>query len=55
MGVFYAVDAAHAQRIAEGLQAWLAAIPDALWQLFMVGYLGYTGGRSWEKIKGVAK
>jgi hypothetical protein len=55
MGVLYAFDANHAQKIATGLQAWLAAIPDPVWQLFTVGYLGYTGGRSWEKIKGAAK
>ncbi|HWE72519.1 MAG TPA: 3TM-type holin [Stellaceae bacterium] len=55
MGVLYAFDPAHAQKIAVGLGAWLAAIPDPVWQLFTVGYLGYTGGRSWEKIKGAAK
>ena len=55
MGMLYAVDASHAAKIAQGLQAWLAAIPDPVWQLFTVGYLGYTGGRSWEKIKGVSK
>jgi hypothetical protein len=55
MGVLYAFDADHAQKIAQGLQAWLAAIPDPVWQLFTLGYLGYTGGRSWEKIKGVSK
>ncbi|HVA15479.1 MAG TPA: 3TM-type holin [Stellaceae bacterium] len=55
MGVLYAFDANHAQKIAAGLQAWLAAIPDPVWQLFTVGYLGYTGGRSWEKIKGASR
>jgi hypothetical protein len=55
MGVLYAFDPGHAQKIALGLQAWLTAIPDPVWQLFTVGYLGYTGGRSWEKIKGVSK
>jgi len=55
MGVLYAFDPDHAQKIAQGLGAWLAAIPDPVWQLFTVGYLGYTGGRSWEKIKGVSK
>ncbi len=55
MGVLYAFDPNHAQKIALGLGAWLAAIPDPVWQLFTVGYLGYTGGRSWEKIKGVSK
>ena len=55
MGILYAFDARHAQAIATGLQAWLVAIPDPVWQLFTVGYLGYTGGRSWEKIKGASK
>jgi hypothetical protein len=42
-------------RMATGLQKWLAAIPDALWALFGAGYLGYTGARTWEKSKGAAK
>ena len=53
MGVLFAF--APANGIAIGLQKWLAAIPDAVWQLFTFGYLGYTGGRSWEKIKGASK
>ena len=40
--------------VAHGLQMWLAAIPDSLYTLFGVGYLGYTGSRAIEKIKGVA-
>jgi Holin of 3TMs, for gene-transfer release len=55
MGVLWAFDPDHADKIAIGLQHWLAAIPDPVWQLFTFGYLGYTGGRSWEKIKGAAK
>ena len=42
-------------RMATGLQKWLAAIPDAMWALFGAGYLGYTGARTWEKGKGAAK
>jgi preprotein translocase subunit SecY len=42
-------------RMATGLQKWLAAIPDALWALFGAGYLGYAGARTWEKTKGVSK
>lgn len=38
-----------------GVQGWLAAIPDELWWLFGAGYLGYTGARSLEKRKGMAK
>ena len=44
-----------ATAVAEGMDQWLKAIPDSMWQLFGVGYLGYTGGRSWEKGKGVTK
>lgn len=55
MGVLWAFDPAHADKIATGLQHWLAAIPDPVWQLFTFGYLGYTGGRSWEKIKGASR
>ncbi len=55
MGVLWAFAPAAADAIATGLQKWLAAIPDAVWQLFTFGYLGYTGGRSWEKIKGASK
>ena len=44
-----------AERVAIGLQKWLAAIPDALWALFGAGYLGYTGARTWEKNKGLVK
>lgn len=31
------------------------AIPEALWWTFSAGYLGYTGFRTNEKLKGVAK
>lgn len=40
--------------VAHGLQLWLAAIPDSLYTLFGVGYLGYTGSRTLEKVKGVS-
>jgi len=29
------------------------AIPEALWYTFTVGYLGYTGGKTFEAVKGV--
>ena len=50
--VFYPEGAA---RFALGMQAFLKAIPDSLWSLFGVGYLGYAWVRSWEKGKGLAK
>lgn len=38
-----------------GFQKWLAAIPENMWYLFGAGYLGYTGSRTFEKVKGVTK
>jgi hypothetical protein len=55
MGALYAVQPAAAGAVAAGSKAWLAALPDGLWQLFGLGYLGYTGGRTFEKWKGVTK
>jgi hypothetical protein len=40
---------------AKNLKDLLAAIPSDLWWLFGAGYLGYTGARSFEKARGVAK
>ena len=55
LGVLYAFDPKHADLIAVGLQKWLAAIPDTLWQMFGFCFCGYTAGRTMEKIKGVAR
>jgi len=39
-----------ALQIANGMKAWLAAVPDSLWAVFGVGYTGYTVARSaWDK------
>ena len=39
-----------AVQIANGMKAWLAAVPDTLWAVFGVGYTGYTVARSaWDK------
>lgn len=43
-----------ASSVAGGMKAWLSAIPEELYALFGVGYLGYTGARMWEKKKGAA-
>lgn len=40
------------QQAAHNIGNMLAAIPDALWTTFTVGYLGYTGARSYDKKKG---
>lgn len=37
--------------LANGMKMWLSAIPEELWTVFGVGYLGYTGARSFEKFK----
>jgi hypothetical protein len=55
MGVLYAVAPAHAQHVAEGFRAWLQAIPEPIITLMEVGYLGYTGARTWDKWKGAGK
>lgn len=55
MGVVSAVDPTVAGNITAGVQAFLAAIPDILYQVFIAGFLGYTGARTFEKVKGIAK
>lgn len=55
MGVLYAFNPAMAMNIGAGLKTWLTAIPDTLYQLFGVGYLGYAAGRTIDKIKGNTK
>lgn len=51
MGILYALSPATAQAIATGMKEWLAAIPDALWDAFLFGYLGYAAARSYDKSK----
>jgi len=51
MGVLSAFSPATATAIADGFRAWLAAIPSDIITLMGVGYLGYTGARSWDKTK----
>lgn len=46
---------AHVAQAADNIGNLLAAIPDALWTLFGAGYLGYTGARTVDKIKGSGK
>jgi hypothetical protein len=55
MGILSAFKPDAAASVAGGFKLWLAAIPDSLYTLFGVGYLGYTGSRAVEKIKGVTK
>ena len=55
MGIVSAFRPEIAAAIATGMQAWLKAIPDSLYTLFGVGYVGYVGARSYEKGKGVSQ
>jgi len=50
MGLVAAIWPEKAVVIANGMKAWLAAVPDSLWAVFGVGYTGYTVARSaWDK------
>jgi hypothetical protein len=49
MGALHAFDPAMAVSIADGMKAWLSAIPQEMWMLFGVGYTGYTYARSKDK------
>lgn len=55
MGILTAFNPIAATAIATGMKAWLAAIPQELYTLFGVGYVGYAWNRSKEKIAGVTK
>lgn len=52
MGVISAFKPAIALNIANGMKAYLGAIPTGLWTTFGIGYGGYTVARSaWDKRK----
>ena len=38
-----------------GFKAWMSSIPDSILTLFGTVMTGYVLGRSWEKVKGVAR
>jgi hypothetical protein len=54
MGFLFAVSPEVAANVTTGVSSWLESIPDSMWQLFGVGYLGYTAARSVDKSR-VAK
>ena len=51
MGLISAAQPAMAKDIANGMNAYLAGIPEPLYALFGTGYLGYTVAREWGKTK----
>jgi len=55
MGVIAAFRPEAARDIAQGMNAYLAGLPEPLYALFGTGYLGYTAARQWGKIKGVER
>ncbi|OPY70628.1 MAG: hypothetical protein A4E57_00472 [Syntrophorhabdaceae bacterium PtaU1.Bin034] len=46
MGFVAALKPDLAKAVADGMGAWLKAIPDQMWYLFGAGYLGYGAFRS---------
>lgn len=55
MGVLtvFAPDAA--DKFTQGFGKWMQALPEPILTLFGVVMTGYVAGRSWEKVRGVAK
>ena len=49
MGVLFAFKPEVANAVVQGFHNWLAAIPESYINLFGIGYLGYSGMRSWDK------
>ena len=55
MGLISAIKPEVAHNIANGMNSYLAGIPEPLYALFGTGYLGYTVARQWGKVRGVEK
>lgn len=55
MGICSAISPDTARAVAAGMQAWLAAIPPDIVELFQWVMLGYVGARSVEKVRGAAR
>jgi len=49
LGGLYIYDGNIAVQYIAGVTLWLKAIPEPLWALFGVGYLGYAASRSYDK------
>lgn len=54
MGVLHAVSPDTAANVSHGAQLWFSAIPESMIDMFTIVMMGYIGGRSYEKVKGVA-
>ncbi|HNJ47102.1 MAG TPA: holin family protein [Novosphingobium sp.] len=55
MGILAAFAPGKALAIGQGMNAYLAGLPEPLYALFGTGYLGYTAARQWGKIAGSDK
>lgn len=55
MGAMFVFSPDAAERFTNGFGLWLSSIPEPVLTLFGTVMLGYVAGRSFEKIKGVAK
>jgi len=44
-----------ADKFTAGFGKWMSALPEPILTLFGVVMTGYVAGRSWEKVRGVAK
>lgn len=51
MGFLFAFKPDVAAAVTTGVTNWLQALPEEMWWLFGAGYLGYTGSRTFEKVK----
>ena len=54
-GILAAFAPDKALAIGQGMNAYLAGLPEPLYALFGTGYLGYTAARQWGKIAGSDK
>jgi len=52
MGLVHAWRPDVAAGVVAGMAGWLSGIPEELYWMFSVGYLGYTGARTFDKRKG---
>ena len=48
-GMVYVLNPPAAEQFVTGFRSFLGAIPETLYDLFTVGFLGYTGARTLEK------